>query len=68
MKTFWNDEDLLKIEIEKVKKAYESNPISISKDTKQSDIKDYLNYIRNQTYHGLHDCFKLLRLALEIMD
>ena len=66
MKTFWNDKEVLDIEIEKVKKAYESNPIPIAKDTKQSDIKDYLNYIRSQTFHGLHDSYKLLRMALEI--
>ena len=66
MKTFWNDKEVLDIEIEKVKKVYESNPIPIAKDTKQSDIKDYLNYIRSQTFHGLHDSYKLLRMALEI--
>lgn len=66
MKSFWNDKDALDFEIKKVKKAYESNPIPITKDTKQTEIKDYLNYIRSQTYHGLHDSYKLLRMALEI--
>ena len=66
MRTFWDDEDLLKIEIKRVKELYENNPIPIVKDTKPSDIKEYLNYIRNETCHGLHDSYKLLRMALEI--
>jgi len=66
MKTFWNDKDALDFEVNKVKKLYESNPITINKETKQREIKEYLNYIRSQTGHGLHDCYKLLNMTLEI--
>ena len=66
MKTFWSDKEILEFEIYKVRKAYESNPIEITKDTKQEDIIDYLKYIRSQTCNGLYDSYKLLRIALEI--
>lgn len=64
MRTSWDDKDILDIEVDKVRKAYESNPIPINRDTKQSEIIDYLKYIRSQTCNGLYDSYKLLRLAL----
>lgn len=66
MKSFWDDKEILNVEINKVREAYESNPIEITKDTKQEEIIDYLKYIRNQTCNGLYDSYKLLRMALEI--
>ena len=66
MKTFWNDKSLLGIEINRVKKAYDENPIEITEDTKQSDVIDYLKYIRHETSHGLHDSWKLLQIALKL--
>ena len=48
------------LEIEKVGKAYEENPIEIDPSLGQLHYKDYLNYIRSKTCLGLYDSWVFL--------
>ncbi len=63
MKTLWNDPDRGKLnyEIHRVGCIYEQHKF------KKTD-KEILNIIRQETGHGLHDSYLLLKMYLETKE